>query len=166
MKTLKILTAVLTITLFSAFTQQLNPLAADGEKAPNFTIETVDNQIVSLKKSMKEEKPSVIYFTASWCPMCAKNWPTLSDAYEKYKDKVNIVAISIDPTDDATVMRDLSKERDIKFPVAAGDSQLMVDFGVDAQATTVGIDKNGNIAFKKRAVLSSDEFQKLFDSLL
>jgi hypothetical protein len=63
-------------------------------------------------------------------------------------------------------MRDLSKERDIKFPVAAGDSQLMVDFGVDAQATTVGIDKNGNIAFKKRAVLSSDEFQKLFDSLL
>lgn len=136
------------------------------EQAPDFVINTVDGQEISLKKSLKQGKPTVIYFTASWCPMCAKNWPSLSEVYPEYKDKLNFVAISIDPTDDAEVMRKLAKERDITFPVAAGDAQLMLDFGVKAQATTVGVDKKGEIYFKKRAVLSSEEYRQMFDKLL
>lgn len=141
-------------------------ITAGAEKAPNFQIETVDGKTISLKKSLAEGKPTIIYFTASWCPKCAKNWPTLSEAYEEYKDKINIVAISIDPTDDANVMRKLAKERGISFPVAAGDPNLMVKMGVSGQATTMGISSQGEVAFRKAAVLTTQEYRELFDSLL
>jgi len=115
---------------------------------------------------MKEGKPTVIYLTASWCPMCAKNWPSLSEVYPEFKDKLNLVAVSIDPTDDEAVMKELVKEKNLTFPVAAGDPKLMVKLGAKAQATTVGIDKNGNIIFKKRAVMSASEFREVFQSLI
>ncbi len=136
------------------------------EKAPDFEIRTINGEEISLKKSMKEEKPTVIYLTASWCPKCAKNWPSLSEVYPEFKDKLNFVAVSIEPTDDEALMRKLVKEKNLTFPVAAGNPGLMVKLGAKAQATTVGIDKNGNILFKKRAVMSASEFRKVFQSLI
>ncbi len=142
------------------------PYAATEEKAPDFQIESVDGETISLKKSIEEGKPTVIYFTASWCPKCAKNWPTLSEAYEEYKDRINIIAVSIDPTDDASVMKKLAKEREISFPVAAGDPKLMVKLGVSGQATTMGISAQGEVAFRKTAVMSTQDYRVLFDELL
>lgn len=165
----KILFLTLPFLILSAFMPSANletAVKSPADKAPDFRVITVDGQEVSLKKSLKEKKPTVIYFTASWCAMCAKNWPALSEVYPEYKDKINFVAISIDPTDDADVMKKLVKERNVTFPVAAGDPKVMVDLGVKAQATTLGIDRKGNIEFKKKAVMNSKEFRLLFDELL
>lgn len=137
------------------------------EKAPDFSVETIDGRTVSLEKSIEEKKPTVVYFTASWCPMCARNWPAISEVYPEYKDKLNFIAVSIDPTDDEQVMSKLAQEKGIKFPVAAGNPQLMLDFGIDSQATTVGVNKEGYIEFQKnKTVLSADEYRKLFEQLL
>lgn len=141
--------------------------AEDLKKAPDFTIETIDGNTVSLEKSIEENKPTVVYFTASWCPMCAQNWPAISEVYPEYKDRLNFVSVSIDPTDDEKVMSKLAREKGFEFPVAAGNPQLMLDFGVDAQATTVGVNEEGYIEFQKnKAVLSADEYRSLFEQLL
>lgn len=52
---------------------------------------------------MEENKPLVVYFTASWCPDCAKNWPAISEVYPEYKDKLVFGAIGIDPTDNRLI---------------------------------------------------------------
>lgn len=70
----------------------------EQKKAPNFEVTTIEGETISLQQSMEENKPMVVYFTASWCPICAKNWPVLSKLYPEYKDRLNLVAISIDPT--------------------------------------------------------------------
>lgn len=137
------------------------------EKAPDFTVETIDGRTVSLERSMKENRPTVVYFTASWCPMCAKNWPAISEVYPEYKNKLNFVAVSIDPTDDKKVMSKLAGEKGFEFPVAAGNPQLMLDFGVESQATTVGINEEGYVEFQKdKTVLTADEYRSLFEKLL
>ncbi len=136
-------------------------------KAPQFEVTTIDGQIISLEQSVLEEKPMMIYFTASWCPMCAKNWPAISEVYPEYKDRVNFVAISIDPTDDKEVMTKLAKKKNLDFPLVKGTPQVMIDFGVNSQATTVGVNEDGYVEFQKdKTVLTAEEYRALFEQLL
>lgn len=137
------------------------------EKAPDFEVTTVDGETISLQSSLEQNKPVVIYFTASWCPVCAKNWPALSEVYPEYEDELTLVAIGIDPTDDEETMRKLAEEKGFTFPVTRGIPEIMLDYGVESQATTVGVDKDGNIAFRKnKMALSADEYRELFDELV
>ncbi len=161
----RVFQAVIPFVVFAAFI--FSTPAQAQKKAPDFEVTTIDGKKVSLKQSVKDNKPTVIYFTASWCPMCAKNWPALSEVYPEYKNKLNFVAIGIDPTDDEKVMRKLAKEKGLTFPITAGNPKVMIDFGVQSQATTVGIDRKGYVAFQKdKTVLSADEYRALFDQLV
>jgi len=147
--------------------QSQNVSETELDKAPEFEVTTINGDTVSLQQSMEENKPTVVYFTASWCPICAKNWPVLSEVYPEYQDKLNFVAIGIDPTDTEDVMRDLAEEKGFTFPTTWGHPQIMVDFGVESQATTVGINRDGMIAFQKnKTALSADEYRQLFDELV
>lgn len=147
--------------------QSLDETEKELRKAPNFEVETLEGDTVSLEKTMDEDKPLVVYFTASWCPICAKNWPVLSEVYPDYKDELNFVAIGIDPTDTREVMVDLADEKGFKFPTTWGHPQIMIDFGVESQATTVGVNRDGYIAFQKnKTALSEEEYRKLFDQLV
>lgn len=136
-------------------------------KAPEFEVATINGQTKSLQQSLADNKPVIIYFTASWCPMCAKNWPAIAEVYPEFEDRVNFVAISIDPTDDNDVMTKLAKEKDLNFPLVKGSPQVMLDFGVDSQATTVGVNKEGYIEFQKnKTVITANEYRELFEQLL
>lgn len=106
----------------------------DLRKAPQFEVTTIDGKKLSLQKSIEEDKPIIIYFTASWCPMCAQNWPALEEVYPEFKERINLVAISIDPTDDKAVMSKLAEDNNLNFPISAGKPQVMLDFGVESQA--------------------------------
>lgn len=151
----------------SSETQASTQNQSELTKAPDFEVTTIEGKKVSLQQSMDENKPLVVYFTASWCPKCAKNWPALSEVYPEYKDKLNLVAIGIDPTDDEEVMRKLSEEKGFKFPITKGHPEIMLDFGVENQATTVGINRDGYIAFQKNyTTLSAEEYRALFDQLV
>ncbi|MCG2589253.1 TlpA family protein disulfide reductase [Rhodohalobacter sulfatireducens] len=139
----------------------------DLEKAPDFEVTTLEGNSVSLEKSVEENKPMVVYFTASWCPTCAKNWPVFSELYPEYRDDLNFISISIDPTDTKEVISNLVEEEDITYPSTWGHPNIMVDFGVQAQATTVGINRDGYIEFvKSNTALSKEEYQALFDQLV
>ena len=175
--------ASITIFLFATFTliscaqsDQPDTTLADSnqehtntnvDKAPDFEVTTIDGETISLSQSLEDGKPVVVYFTASWCPTCARNWPAMSEVYPEFEDRLTMVAISIDPTDTEEVIRKLSEERNFRFPSTAGHPEIMIDFGVTGQATTVGVDRDGNIAFKKPGqALSVDEFRELFTSLV
>lgn len=140
---------------------------SSAERAPDFEVTTIEGKTVSLESSMEAGRPLVIYFTASWCPVCARNWPVLSDLYPEYSDDLDLVAISIDPTDTEEVIRNLAEEKGFTFPVTRGYPQVMVDYGVPSQASTVGVNRDGTIEFMiEKTALNHDEFRELFDRLL
>lgn len=141
--------------------------ASDLDRAPDFEVTTIDGEVISLEQSLADGKPVIIYFTASWCPTCARNWPALSEVYPEFEGDVTFVSISIDPTDTEEVIRKLSDDRGFTFPSTEGKPQIMMDFGVSGQATTVGVNRDGMIAFKKPGeAISADGYRELFSSLL
>jgi hypothetical protein len=43
----------------------------------------------------------------------------------------------------------------------------MLEYGVDSQATTVGVNRDGEIAFRRnKMALSAQEYRELFDGLV
>lgn len=164
---LKIITVLVLFILASCAQNGERDQVQTPDIAPDFEVTTIDGQTISMQQSLDDGKPVIVYFTASWCPTCARNWPVMSEVYPEYEDRLTMVAISIDPTDTEDVIRKLSEERGFKFPSTAGKPEIMMDFGVSGQATTVGVDRDGNIAFKKAGqALSADEFRELFAQLL
>lgn len=165
--TLLILTAFLLASCAQEGGADHTQTVSGKDRAPDFEVTTIDGQTISLSQSLEDGKPVVVYFTASWCPTCARNWPAMSEVYPEFEDRLTMVAISIDPTDTEEVIRKLSEERNFRFPSTAGHPEIMIDFGVTGQATTVGVDRDGNIAFKKPGqALSVDEYRELFRSLV
>jgi len=135
--------------------------------APDFEVTTLEGETISLQNSLDEGKPVVVYFTASWCPTCARNWPVLSEVYPEFEDRLTLVAISIDPTDTEAVMRELAANKGFRFPSTKGHPEIMVDFGVESQATTVGVSRDGTIAFTRPGqALTADQFRELFTGLV
>lgn len=166
--TTSVLAALVSMALLSSCASDASDQQqAEQTKAPDFEVTTIDGETVSLQESLDNDKPVVVYFTASWCPICAQNWPVLSEVYPEYEDELTLIAIGIDPTDDMEVMRNLAEEKGFKFPTTKGHPEIMLDFGVESQATTVGVNREGYIEFQKnKTALSAEEYRELFDSLV
>lgn len=156
---------ILSVILLASCSSEAAEPQASGEKAPDFEVTTIAGDTITLQQSIDSDKPLVIYFTASWCPTCAQNWPVLSEVYPEYKDRLTLVAISIDPTDGENVIRKLAEEKGFTFPSTRGYPQVMLDFGVDRQATTVGVNQEGYIEYRHVGAFDADEYRELFDSL-
>jgi len=78
----------LTILLFFAgtiFAQDDFTLVKEGEKAPDFTFQTLDGQ--TKKLSDLKGKVVLIDFWASWCKPCRKENPNIVKVYQEYKDE-------------------------------------------------------------------------------
>lgn len=144
----------------------IGTLFAAPTMAPQFEATTITGEKVSLDGFIKTKKPSLVYFTASWCPTCAKNWPSINSVYKTYKDKVNFVSISIDPTDTDEVLTKLAKKHGLVYPSVAGNPKIMVDFGVTGQATTIMLNRKGEVTFKDRGHLTLEQYTELIENSL
>jgi len=127
--------------------------------APDFTVTTTTGAVASLETYLENGKPTIVYFMASWCPTCAKNWPVLEELYNR--GDVNILAVSIDPTDTAEVLNKLASENDLSFPMVPGNPQLMLDFVVKEQTTIVIVNPEGKIVTIKSGKMSLEKFDEL-----
>jgi len=67
-----------------------------GQEYTNFDFETPDNKIVPLSDFVGKADILIIDFWASWCGPCIAEIPNLKKNYEKYKNNLSIVSISID----------------------------------------------------------------------
>lgn len=134
---------------------------------PWFEVETINGEVVTDQTLLDSWKPSMVYFTASRCPTCAKNRPSINALYPEYKDDVNFISISIDPTDTEEVISTLAQEEGLTYPMTPGYPQVMVDFWVKWQATTLWVDSQWEIIYKAWwKALSQNEYKELLDSLI
>lgn len=116
---------------------------AVGDKAKLNNVTTFDGRAFDPKSI--EGKPTLLYFWASWCPICRREMLVLEQHYQTYKDKdFNIVAINFrDEEPKARAMVNMVKP---SFVVGLIDDQWRNDYpNLKSTPTWYLLDKNGVI---------------------
>ncbi len=163
---------LIALALATAALAQLKP----GDKAPDFTLPTLDGKNYKLSSNWKAPgKVVLLDIWATWCPPCRAEVPYLVDLHKYFKGKaVSIVGVSID--DNKEDVKSFVKENKVKYAVVHDADKKVADkYNVRSIPTTLIIDKKGVIrhvytgfpgdkeAQKKEIEKMKKEIQQLLD---
>jgi thiol-disulfide isomerase/thioredoxin len=74
--------------------------AHDGHETANafkIRLRRLDGGHVTVEALLREGRPVLLVFFATWCPTCSKNISTLWRAYQRFGGKVTVLLSSFDP---------------------------------------------------------------------
>ena len=93
-----------------------SPSPREGFLAPDFTLDTLDGNKVTL--SELRGKIVVVNFWATWCPPCREETPALEKSYEQYKDS-GMVILGVDLTnqDALSDVKAFVQEFSLTYPI-------------------------------------------------
>ena len=99
-----------------ASTNGLIPAPQKGFLAPNFTLETLDGETVTL--SDLRGQAVVVNLWATWCPPCRAEMPALQKVYVEYKERgLVILAVNSTVQDERQAIPAFIAEYGLTFPV-------------------------------------------------
>ncbi len=159
----------LTITLFAsccAFAQA--PLTySKGDKIQDFTFTTYDGQTITLSDVLKEKEAVLINIWATWCGPCRNEFPFLQEAYKQYQDKVEVIALSCEPTDTPDVLKDFAAKYGLTFKIGQDPVDFLSALRISSIPTTLVVDRFGTICFiESGSQPDTASFTRLFDAFL
>lgn len=120
-----------------------------GDIAPDFALETVDGQFISLS-SFQHQKPIVLYFWATWCPFCKRDFDTLKKVYPSYKNDVAFIAVDLDLTEGPQIIKEYQKKNELTesgILFALGDASVLNTYQVHSTTTKFLINRHGIIRY-------------------
>ena len=139
-----ILTLVLLVTGCSTGSESLG--ARVGEPAPDFQLQSLDGQTVSLGNL--QGKPVLINFWATWCPSCVSEMPYIQEIYEEWSDK-GLVVLAINIGESSSKVEEFMQNHNLSFIVLLDTRQDVVQrYNFQYIPTTFFIDEDGIIQEK------------------
>ena len=76
-----------------------------GQPMPDFTVTTIEGETLTLSEVLAGKKAVLVNLWATWCGPCAMEFPSLEQAYETYKDDVEVIALSIEANDTDDILK-------------------------------------------------------------
>lgn len=139
--------ALLVLPLGASTAQATALHAKTTVKKVSFTATTVTGAAFN-SKSLYTGKPTVIWFWAPWCAICANESADIVAAATKYKDRVNFVGVGA--LGSAPEMQEFVSAHGIGiFPnIADTNAKVWAKFGVVLQPSLIFIDKTGKSSIK------------------
>ena len=139
-----------------------------GDSPYDFTVVTTDGKAARISDFIESKRPVIIYFFATWCPWCAKDYAALSKVYQDYEDRVSIISISLDLNEDLNILREYKK----KYPAlqktmfAPGQTEILVNYRVTRTTTKYAIDRSGKIKYMEVGAFDEEQWKTLLDALI
>lgn len=134
-----------------------------GDTMGDYTLTDVNGESHTFSEILKEKKAIVLNFWFINCGPCKLEFPYLVEAYENYKEDIEVLAIN--PVgESAEEIKAFAEDFSLTFPVIEGESGWQSAMHIEGYPTTVVIDKFGKIAFKHTGYLDSTEsFEDIFE---
>lgn len=130
-----------------------------GSPAPEFKLETLEGQTVSLQDF--RGKNVVLNFWATWCPPCRSEMPDMQQLSEERSDVV-VLAVNLQEARDP--VSSFITKYGLRFPVLFDRTgEVSQAFKVSSLPTSFFIDKNGNIASFNVGALNRSAMAKRLD---
>ena len=138
-----------------------------GKTWSDFSVKTVDGGTFTLSESLKTHDLVVINFWATWCPPCNYEFPFLEQAWERYADRVDVIALSVEDGDSNQKIKQFAAENGLRFPMGRDEKNMYDKTGAEGIPTTVIVDRDLKVvAVEVGCMQSVREFTDLFDRLL
>jgi len=132
-----------------------------------FTLRNVNGDQISLAELQKSGKPVLIYFFATWCPVCEKDLRSLNATYQKYQGKMEVVVVGFDPSETSEQISQYRQRRGYTWAFAEYNKDALLHFKIITQSTKIGLDAKGNEVFRDGyGVLSGSDWAARLDKLL
>jgi len=136
-----------------------------GNLAPDFTVTTTEGKTVRLSE-LTNDKPTVVYFFATWCPNCARDLAAVKDVYPQYSDKVNFLAVDIDSRESVSQIASYKQRMGLpNIDFAPSDRRILADYNVVYTTTKFFIGKGGIILNKGVGGIDQNTWHQAFQSM-
>lgn len=118
-----------------------------GSAAPAAAVESLDGAAMDLGK-MYGEKPVVLEFWATWCPLCKKLEPAMKAAQAKYAGDVRFVSVGVPANQSAEKQKAYMEKQQLGGTfVFDKDGAAMKAYAVPHTSYVVVIDKGGKVVY-------------------
>ncbi len=119
-----------------------------GDTAPDFSVPTLDGGTFTL--SAQRGRPTVIFFMAYWCSTCLSEARALAQIRDEYGDRVQIIAIDVDPSSTPESLARFKRSAGAGDFVWAFDTAQTVAraYQVRSLDTTLILDANGVVVYR------------------
>ncbi len=134
-----------------------------GDVMYDMTVKTSDGKEIKISELLKEKKMVMLNFWYTTCQYCVEEFPFMEEAYKKYQDDIEIIALN--HLDDVDAINSFKSSMGLTFPTATCNSTFPQNvFGVSGWPTSVVIDRYGVICMVEAGgILSLRPFINMFD---
>ena len=155
------------VAMNDASKEQVQKEAPQAMAKDPFTLKNVNGGEISLAEQRKNGKPVLIYFFATWCPVCEKDLRSLNSTYQKYQGKIEVIVVGFDPTETPEQIKQYSQSRGYSWAFAEYSKDAILHFKIITQSSKIGIDAKGSELFRDGyGVLSASDWAARLDRLL
>jgi thiol-disulfide isomerase/thioredoxin len=165
-------------SLRSRIHKNINMLSLEGQPAPALRGTALTGGAAPTLASLRG-KPVVLFFFAEWCGDCKAQAPSLERVWQKYRDRVPMIAVTrlySTPTDEKpmTPAEETAKVQAVwkesyaalaDVPVVI-DSDAMIRYGASATPSFALIDRRGVVRHYTATRLSEAELSRRIEELL
>ena len=117
-----------------------------GEPAPNFKLQNLDGQSISL--SDFRGKPVLLNFWATWCLFCHAEMPYFQEISEEWSDR-GLAVLAINWGESPSKVKEFLQSQGLSLPVLLDAKKKVAQkYNVPPIPTTFFIDKDGIIQVK------------------
>ena len=130
--------------------QSLRP----GDVMYDFEVLLPSGEKFKLSETLREKELVVLNFWYTTCSWCLKEFPFMEEAYQMYKDDVEIIGLNhVDGSNDAVASFQAANQ--LSFPMAACPANWFGIFGTQGAPTSIIVDRYGVICHIEEGALTS-----------
>ena len=108
----------------------------------------------------------IVNFWATWCPPCREEIPGLIALQNKYKDRLQIIGVSMDEDDPPAYVKVFADKAGINYPVVMGAEIAKEYGGVPALPTSFVVNTDGRVVQKHVGLLEPEVIENEVRALL
>jgi len=138
--------------------------ANNPSPVPPFLVNDLNGNVIST--AAWHGKVVLLNFWATWCPPCREEIPMMIELASRYKDRLQIIGVSMDDAP-AEEVREFAQHEGISYPVVMGSRAISAEYGgVPALPTTFVVNTDGRIVQKHSGLYPIEVYDNEVRSLL
>jgi thiol-disulfide isomerase/thioredoxin len=139
--------------------------ASNPQKVPPFLVRDISGGVVSTAEW--HGKVVFLNFWATWCPPCREEIPELVELQSRYKDRLQVIGISMDDPENVAGVKKFSEREGVNYPIVMASREIVSEYGgVPALPTSFVVNTDGKIVQKHVGLYPTFVYETELRSLL